>query len=876
MRNDQQPKVPSFVRTAPASAAIISKMITDPSLAKDRNKKFMSPGSNVQAIALDTQQRIQNNESIQQLFPDVELSMQILCSCIISPNDITSTNLLYKAPDVKIPSDVKATIVTAISSHITTNYDFENKLMTILTEALFTEGAYIEAIIPEASLDDIINPSSGQISIESADTAIKYFDTSLKAKANIYLSNTDSIEKVNLSVEADKTTRQVELELSLSDIFLSFEEQPGVLSLPEFIINSVSKIHNHVSTESEKELELNLDNLFKNSASTQFEEVVQINTSDNASRRSVGKPLVFKLPTESVIPVHVSNNPSKHIGYFVLLDSKGTPINSADELNKMPSDLNTMANSSDLKSNIINKAKSALSGITKTEPKLENIEEMYSSIVESFIRKKLENGAYSDLVEVKDNYDVYRVMLYRALRAKRTRLLFLPAELVAYYAFEYRTNGTGKSLLEKTAMLSSIRSILLFTKLMANIKNSTTTTKISATLDEADPDPQGTMEQIISESLRTRATQLPIGVSKIEDLTEWTHKAGFMYNFKNTGLPDMDIDVTDQGTNKIIPDSEFDSDIENLIIMSFGLTPEIVKSGYDSEFATSVVAKNLLLAKRVTQYQNKLTPMLTGHICKLIRNDELLKNTLRSIVTANLASIKKLLKKDKNDENDVELAKFKDDDVVEYIIKTFINDLIVTLPKPELEQINITKDMFENHKNMVNDYVDLIFSSDTLPSSMIGNLADKLDDVKAMVKNVMYRKWMSDNNFFKEIAEFTTLSDDNKPVFAMGDDFKAFVSNLLVAITPILKETEKFVDNINTTLEKTGAMDNDSSLETNNTDDNSSNDNVPGDGAGDTELNVDDTTPGETDEPEIKDDDIKDPDEPKDDNPDELDEDLKL
>ncbi|MCI4438103.1 MAG: hypothetical protein JHC33_14955, partial [Ignisphaera sp.] len=668
MRDVQQPKVPSFVRAAPASAAIISKMITDPSLQNNRNKKLIDPGSNIPTVALDTQQRIQNNENIRQLFPDVELSMQILCSCIISPNDLTNNNLLYKAPDIKIPSDIKATIVTAISTHIATNYDIENKLMTILTESLFTEGAYIECIIPEASLDDIINPSSGQISIESADSAIKYFDNKLKAKTNRYLSNTNRNEKISLSIEADKTNKQVEVELSLADIFLTFEEQPGVLLLPEFIINSVKNTHNKISTESEskKELEFNLDNLFKNSSSATFEEVLQINTSDNASRKSVGKPLVFKLPTESVIPVHVSNNPANHIGYFVLLDSNGTPVNSVDELNKMPTDLNQMANTSDLKSNIINKAKLALSGITKTEPKLENIEELYSSIVESFIRKKLENGAYSDLVEVKDNYDVYRVMLYRALRAKRTRLLFLPAELVAYYAFEYRSNGTGKSLLEKTAMLSSIRSILLFTKLMATIKNSTTTTKIAATLDEADPDPQGTMEQIISESLRTRATQLPIGVSKIEDLTEWAHKAGFIYNFKNTGLPDMEIDVSDQGTSKIIPDSEFDSNIEDLIIMSFGLTPEIVKSGYDSEFATSVVAKNLLLAKRVIQYQNKLTPMLTGHISKLIRNDELLKNTLRTIIMANLSPIKKLFKKDKNDENNNELAKFKDNDIVEY------------------------------------------------------------------------------------------------------------------------------------------------------------------------------------------------------------------
>lgn len=89
------------------------------------------------------------------------------------------------------------------------------------------------------------------------------------------------------------------------------------------------------------------------------------------------------------------------------------------------------------------------------------MEEIYSHIITAKIKKRLSGGLLGDLAAIEeDNTDVYRVMMTRMLKKQKTKLL-LPSELVSYYAFKYRENGTGESLLETITVLSSIRAILM-------------------------------------------------------------------------------------------------------------------------------------------------------------------------------------------------------------------------------------------------------------------------------------------------------------------------------------------------------------------------------------------------------------------------------
>jgi len=775
--------IPKIVNEHPQAAVLLSKLNNT-----KKGKNIGESYSSMPAISDSIKEKLKNNEDIAQLFPDVELSMQILVSSILAPNDMLNTNLIYQKPDIKMPSEINAVIMETIKTYIKTNYDLTSKLNTIVREALFTKGAYIETIIPEASLDSIINPepkdSNGEVSVED------YIDTIISTNSDkaIYVKDSD----VTVSLE---DYDNVEITSSSEDLLVDITDDLSILKAKEKMF---------ISTEEKKD-EANdiLDKLFKKTDDYEETPFVRVNKLEDNIRESIGKPLVMKLPTESVIPVYVTGDPTKHVGYFILLDEKGTPVTMDTKAPAVADEIDNMAKSKDNKLNIINKAKTALNGITRKDPTLKDMEDIYGAILNEKISKALAAGKYGDLVDINATGDIYRVMLYRALKAQKTRILYISAENMIYYAFDYRDNGTGKSLLEKVSVLFSIRAILLFARLMANIKNSVTTTEVTATLSENDIDPAKTMEHIISEAMKTRQTQLPLGVTKIDDLVDWAHKVGFKFNFKGPGIPDMDISVSDEGTNKIVPDTDLDETIEEHIIMSFGLTPEIVKSGYDPEFATTVLANNILLAKRVMQLQDKLVPFITSHVTKMLHNDNVIRGKIAKIIDSNSNSIERYIVKDVDPDNKELLKELKKKDVlVTYVTNQYIKNITVTLPRPSIQENEDMKAAFEKFVDPLDDYLDLIISEDALPEEFAGELSTKLDDVKKIIKTMLVKKWAADNGYMLEINEFLTLDEDGKPELDLLSEYNEYIKALSNAIIPFLKDNNKIVDKTDDKIEK--------------------------------------------------------------------------
>jgi len=774
--------IPKIVNEHPQAAVLLSKLNNT-----KKGKNIGESYSSMPAISDSIKEKLKNNEDIAQLFPDVELSMQILVSSILAPNDMLTTNLIYQKPDIKMPSEINAVIMETIKTYIKTNYDLTSKLGTIVREALFTKGAYIETIIPEASLDAIINPtekeSNGEVSVED------YIDTIIANNEKaVYVKDSD----VTVSLE---DYNNIELTGSSEDLLVDITDDLTILKAKEKLFVSIEEKKDETSDI--------LDKLFKKNDDYEETPFVRVNTLEDNLRDSIGKPLVMKLPTEAVIPVYVTGDPTKHVGYFILLDEKGTPVTMDTKAPAIADEIDNMAKSKDNKLNIIKKAKDALNGITRKDPTLKDMEDIYGAVLNEKINKALAAGKYGDLVDINATGDIYRVMLYRALRAQKTRLLYISSENMIYYAFDYRDNGTGKSLLEKVSVLFSIRAILLFARLMANIKNSVTTTEVTATLSENDIDPAKTMEHIISEAMKTRQTQLPLGVTKIDDLVDWAHKVGFKFNFKGPGIPDMDISVSDEGTNKIVPDTDLDETIEEHIIMSFGLTPEIVKSGYDPEFATTVLANNILLAKRVMQLQDKLVPFITSHVTKMLHNDSVIRSKLAKIIESNSSSIERYIIKGVDPDNKELLKELKKKDVlITYVTNQYIKNITVTLPRPSIQENEDMKAAFEKFVDPLDDYLDLIISEDALPEEFAGELSTKLDDVKKIIKTMLVKKWAADNGYMSEINEFLTLNEDGKPELDLLSEYNEYIKALSNAIIPFLKDNNKIVDKTDDKIEK--------------------------------------------------------------------------
>lgn len=789
---------PSIVNNYPQSASVISK------LTKADSQPYINPAMiNLKDISTSVREKIATNEDILELFPDVELAIQILTSSILSPNDMVNITLQYIPPNISLPSNVKQTLIDTFERHMNDNYDIVTKLPNILRESLFTKGAYIEVIIPEASLDDIITQNNLQnMSLEDYMNRTKYISK--------YLGKDNVRYGISLESMGNPTTKMVDIktglrpnekfiEITQEDMGISITDNVNILLYSSKVINSKRNTMS-MSHESDEAI---LDKLFRSDSSYSHRDYLEIPTRNNASRESITKPLVMKLPVEAVIPIHVTSDPSKHLGYFVILDENGNPISIKEGMRDYQEAMSNMTflNQNNATS-LIQKANLALKGLTKEDPIIKELEPIYNSIVENMIKNKIKNGLYGDLVDINDNADIFRVMLVRSLRAQQTKILFIPEELVAYYAFEYRDNGTGKSLLEKNTLLYSIRAILLFSRLMANIKNSVTNTVVSATLDEHDPDPEATREKIISESLKTRQASLPLGLIRPDDLTEWTHKVGFLYKISHPALPNIDLDVSDQSPSKTVPDEELDNKLAERILMSYGLTPEIVMAGYSSDFATTVASRNLLFAKRCTSTQLVFMAQVTKHIQKIAKNDIILTNKLESIIKSNIKDIKKVIKNSDNETDDINLKKISENKIIDYLVNKYINYIDIKLPSIVFTDANVLRSTFDTFLDNLNVYLDNTITSTIYTDMYGGKLNEQIDTVKEIIKGMVVTKWANNNNFMPEVNEIFTRDDEGNPEFDIFAEFLNYKDSLNDLLIPFIKRVTKSRDKYDSKLQE--------------------------------------------------------------------------
>lgn len=764
MRNQKAPQV---INDKARAVASITK-----TRAKGRNKNGVELDyGNATTVAKSISDSMRSNEEILELFPDTELPIQILVSSVLSPTDMLNTRLMYSMDAIDIPNNVNTLILAELSRYIEANYNLTDKLSNMLREAMFTKGAYIEVMIPGANVLDLVNKYERSVSTESIITDMST-TTALGASSEL----TMSLETITSNVP-DKTS----LSFKDSDLSVEFIENVGVLRAPKIAMDCLA-------TES-KSIGSNTNKLMRALRTKKVDkDAVYAITPNNDD----GSPYVMKLPVESVLPIHLTSDPSTHIGYFVMLDKNGVPITGklAKEYdNSQIGDIGAV----DTKASIISKAANALKGKTSKSVTLADGNDIYTTALVASIKDKLDKGKFNKLATVSDDNEIYSILYRRSVEGLGTKMLYVPRENMSYIAFEYRENGTGRSLIEKAAMLYSIRAANLFTRMLANIKNSVTTTKITADIDEKDPDPESTKELIINEAMKSERAKYPIGMTNVRDWVNWMHNVGYRFEINNPGLPDIKIDISEDTRNVAIPDDSLDESIQEHIYMTFGLNRDMVASGESADFATTIVANNALFAKRVMDVQNKFNPQLSIYIRNVLKNDSVIKDKICDIINSNIKDIRKLLKKSLSNEAITDLGTILDNDseLTEAIYLSYADAVSVKLPKIETSVEEGSLEALSAFSDMLDTYLPMYISAETLPNELVGDLSDKMDDVMAAIKTVLIKNWMDEHNMLPELTKFFTLDNTGAPKYNIMDEYKEYIDSVTKVILPHLKKLKK-------------------------------------------------------------------------------------
>jgi len=719
-------------------------------------------------ISLHSANKTSSNDDILDLFPDIRLAMEIVVSSIISPNEMLDPSLNYRIKEDLLPLNISSIITTRIKDYIKEEYDLQDKLFTIIKESLYTKGAYVELIIPSATVYDMYTRKNGftnKILSAGLEDVVSSINRSRESKLDFITKTTYNKSLV------------VSSNLELLTVSEGYEDRVDEYNA-EAISNSY--VAGYESTPT---------------ATSGILSFYDTGTSNDV-------PILKKIPAESVIPIISNDDPSKHYGYFIILDHTGKAVLS-DEKSLGATIMDNMTQKK--QNSIITRAKNLLKEQETVVPTMSNLDDVRNEIIINNLKLSVDTTNFKGFARINTDgrEDLINIMVDRTLRQASTNVVFVPKNLLAYYAYEYRSNGTGESILEKISVLASMKAMGLFSSLLAHVKSNIPLTKVDVVIDEDNPDYEKTMEKVVSEVMNNRQLGLPVGVMKTTDIVDWVHSMGISFNFEHPGLPNTKVEVSETKVDIDPVDSDLIEDIDKQLIRTLGITPEILDNSYSADFATAIVTNNILLARRISNYQTTYNKLITSHIYKIISVDGVIREDIINKLLSNIKPIRRYLKKVViADDEKKKFDRTKDKDLANYLYKVIIKNLDIKLPEPYVKEADNLSELFSDYQDNLEDFLDTIITDDVLPDELVGEFSDKMDVMRNLIKAIMTKRWVAESGYMPEVMKMFTLGRDGKPILNILEEYKNHVGLLEATLMPFIKEMGKIKDRIDDKLDR--------------------------------------------------------------------------
>ena len=839
--------------------AAISKLQADPHGTGNQRKNMRLPDGRVLAhVANTTIGNIRDARNLFQVLPDMDYARQILISATISPGDLTDTKVLYSIKDTSMDSNLSGPLLRKVQEFFDNSYRIRPLLHPMLNDVMFETGSYPILIMPESSIDRIINSDNyGGVSMESAlqtlDGHLKeetdgngnYVpwgilgnSSAAKEKVDSYTGvsfeslsfgndqragayNGDiqfsgmkvSLEQLLVDVDENKEARTKLTEASAKAVKLvegkgstiTVSDNLTILKRPMVVdakrklaVRRIygGKLHQRASLESraqagDKDAARNLaavERSMYQKRRYQHVPVQPLLTHAQTGTETYGHPLVMHLPSESVIPIHVPGNPSEHVGYYVMLDIDGNPINVADQSSYYDDIRSQMNNVDSYASQIIQQARRGFEGSGGLQNEIvDELGKVYSDTVERDLLARLRSGALSGNYELGKTENINRIMFSRHMKGQKTVMLFVPPEMMTYIAFDYNEFGVGKSVLEDGKILGSIRASIMLANTLATLNNAVGGKTVEIGLDPEDEDPVSTVEFMLSEHAKVNSQ----GFSKIIGST---HPLGLADQIQNHGVnvvvsgnsryPETTFNVNQrEGQNKPV-DAEFEETMRRRHIQMFGLSPEVMEGINQSDFATTVVQNNLMLLKRVIQSQEKFEPFLTDFVRRYVLNSGIFLTEMRQLISDNKQYLPDHIKGDPNLQDDMLQ--------VDAFLYEFIEALCVGLPAPEVGDIKKSMESFDSYSEALDKVIDAYMNEEMFAADSSIGMEELIPNVKAVVKAEFQRRWLRHNNVMPELDVFNTVSEEEgSPVFDLLEASAEHLDGLNNSISEYVKKVVK-------------------------------------------------------------------------------------
>ena len=701
------------------SAPILVKHFSDhelekmPGVKKDKLKtEKISPRDYLESVTESTKALTKQNKSLYQLNPEIKQAKQIFVSSVISPNDMQTGAVGISCDIPGIPEGVQTKLNEILYSYFNDEIEMGVSLEKWLGEALFESGAQPVLVLPYQNIRNLVaeDDAREQAGLERLDEfddlyaglndlEIELPDNDIKTFAHEAYTSimSDGVDMGNIKLN-------VALESVVDKSIKLVKENSSIISMT----HDATKIQESKRKAKKKvdKLQEKLDKYFIKFTNTKEQAMLLVDDAPEGDDH----PSIIELPSSSVVPIIIPGAPSDHIGYFILIDEWGNPISDETMCN---------ANSAGTYNNIAdNKYKNFVATPIMRElsedQKFKAASTAFGITVQNMLDKTFTNLELEG-VKVDKFQSMANCLFYHLLTKQKIGMVFVPASLMAYYAFDFRDDGTGKSMLEDMYYILALRTTLIISKIMASIRNAIDKQTISIELDEQDTNIEQTLDILKNMYIKKN---MPKFYNDPDLISRDIVANSLSIVTKNIPGLEHSLEVTTDRTTANSPTADDDllERLSNMSALGLGVPPSALNLLSEDEYSKSVATNNLFFSNHIRSIQR---------ICNKVN-----KKFARNVVKFSSYLQKKILNIfEEGDEKDG-----KSD-----ILNKVYNCIDVTLANPNIVATKAEYEELREFMDMVDSLMDKAFPDELFADGSDNDAKDFMGVIRAQIKATLIR-----------------------------------------------------------------------------------------------------------------------------------------
>jgi hypothetical protein len=695
-----------------------------------------------------------DNAKLLAIAPEIEQAASILIPSILSPNDFNK-NRITLVIEESLESNVTVTQITKhLTDHFSEKLELTTRLSEWLNDAIFNIGSKVILTLPTnvvngisdiASVEDISDYLGSTEELKSTNDTIKDI-----RQDDTFFDNICSIEGISevLKPMYKGTSQHTQLNVVRKSITSGVDKLVSLFDdtdLLSFTDNPMSIIQSDVDVSVALEsLSSELDAKFNNKPAKpdkkeiEYKQLSYIDLGDILIDENPGYPSIIELPSESVIPIIVDGAPSNHIGYFVLLNSNGIPISTnVDDTDALDTTGSGSTRVNTMYQSVYGTSYSSVQKRVGNKVKSDILNTVYNSYLDKIIDNKLKGLGLANF-EVELSNDIGRVMFSRLLRKTKTKILFIPKHLITYIAYDYNSNGTGRSKIDQIKFPLSLKMTLIITRLISLIESSINYRKINIELNDDVGNPIEVMRTIKKEILKNKSYGISYDPSTI--VKSSIDKQYTIVPTNIPGVTNFSIEDEDNSVSYPTPDDSLIEEITNMYTLGLGVPPSAMNRLKEDEYSRSVASNNIFFSNKLRMYQKPTIEFVTKLMSTYIHYSDKLQDDIRDILKNSTESDDKMKALDDRMSDVIDRLKF-------------------TLPSPNIAQDKSLFEELEEFINMIDTVLDKIYSDDLTSDR---DLQDTIKSFRAFVRRELINNHLKTDSMFGSID----FGDINNPDIA--------------------------------------------------------------------------------------------------------------